>query len=451
LNNYFQPPKLFNPLLAPPEEPLTPAEFLASPYGLLLFLPLVPLLRAVARRRRRTALIAFSLAWLVATLGPRATLVFIAAVGAGTAWIIGLGVLRARGRLSPRAANWLVWLGLHALILPLWWHPTASWYGWRPTRLPVLHNIGFAYFLLRFISWGRHLAESPYHALRLVDTVCWILYPPCQRLGPVLLRESFLDRLDAWDPGSRPDWREVGRRLGGCLLGLAALGIIMANTPRVAAGNPDFFAAPQAYSADVLLRLFYLVPLQVYLLLWCYNELACGLASWVGIPVDYNFRWLPAATSVREFWRRWHVTVGKWVRDHIYIPLGGNRGRVELHYLAVFGYLGFWHGPSLSFLAWGVLQAAALSIQRRWELLYRSTAATAHTVQAAVSANPTTHQLSRSVTRRKRAAFWTVVCWLLTMHFAAATILIFVDFRHLGTRLLPELAKRLAAAAVGLF
>jgi D-alanyl-lipoteichoic acid acyltransferase DltB (MBOAT superfamily) len=450
LSTWLRPPELFNPLLAPPDEPLTPAELLASPYGLFVFLPLVPLVRLIGRHNRRAALIVFPLLWQVATLGPKATAILIAGVGTGALWILGLAALRAWGRLSPRTTSWLTWLGLHALILPVWWYPTAPWYGWEPSRLPVLHNIGFAYFLLRFISWGRSLTQNPHQPLRLADTICWILYPPCQRLGPVLLRESFLERMDAWNPRARPDWAEVGRRLGGCVLGLVALGIIMANTPSVAADTPDFFAAPQGYSTDVLLRLFYLIPLQVYLLLWCYNELACGLASWVGIPVDYNFRWVPAATSIRELWRRWHVTVGRWARDHIYIPLGGNRGRVELHYLAVFGYLAFWHGPSPSFLAWGILQAAALSLQRRWELLRRTAATIDQPLRQAAGANPADCQPGRRTIKCLGSIVWTAICWLLTMHFAAATILIFVDFRHLGMRLLPELARRLAATA-GLF
>jgi len=72
-------------------------------------------------------------------------------------------------------------------------------------------------------------------------------------------------------------------------------------------------------------------------------------ALWIGIPVDNNFDWLPRATSVREFWRRWHITLGSWLRDTIYIPLGGNRGVVLLNYAAVFGFCAVWHGPSISF------------------------------------------------------------------------------------------------------
>ena len=417
------PQALFNPLTAPPAAPLTGPEVAAGPYGLLVFLLLVPCLRLVARFRRRTALMGCGLVWLVTTLGPVATPIFLGGVLAGGGWVLGLGALRRRERIGPRTMITLVWLGLHALILPVWWFPSADWYGWQPSRMPILHNIGFAYFVLRFIAWGRRLAQQPREPWRLMDTLCWVLYPPCMRLGPVLLRETFLERLDAWDPAARPDWREVGRRLGLFVLGAVTLGVVLHNTPPRVIDGQSFFDAPGAYITADLLTLVYLVPIQIYLLLWTYNELAAGLAAWVGIRVDDNFCWLPLATSVRDFWRRWHVTVGAWLRSCIYIPLGGNRGWVWLNYVLVFGYVGVWHGPSWSFVAWGLSQAAALIVQRQWDRLREKW----------------------GWAGRPSSAVWTAVSWLLTVHYAIITIVMFTDFDHLGTRLFAELLRRLLA------
>lgn len=421
------PGPLFNPLTVAPSEALTPSEILAGPYGLLAFLPLVPALRLVARRRRRAALVVFGLLWLVLTLGPMSTGVFLAAVAAGALWVVVLRAARLHERLSARTATVLAWLGLHVLVLPAWWWPSWNWYGWEPSRLPLLHNIGLAYFLLRFVAWGRQVARQPAEPLRPLDTACWILYPPCMRLGPVLLRDRFLERLEAWVPHARPAWREVGRRLGLFLLGGVTLGVVVHNTPHLAVGQADFFAAPEDFPTDRLLTWVYLIPVQVYLLLWTYNELAAGLAAWVGIRVDDNFNWLPTATSVRDFWRRWHVTVGAWVREYIYIPLGGNRRHVWLNYVAVFGYMGLWHGPSWSFVAWGLLQALALIVQRHWDRL----------------------RARLGWTGRPAGAAWTTACWLLTIHFAVITIVVFVDFDHLGLRLFGELWRRLAAHLAG--
>ncbi|RMF85099.1 MAG: hypothetical protein D6744_01975 [Planctomycetota bacterium] len=315
-----------------------------------------------------------------------------------------------------------VWVGLTVLILPLWWRAQWDWHGWSPSRLPALHTLGFAYFYLRLIAWGVSLSRDPNQPLRPLDTLCWLIYPPIMRLGPVMLREEFLNRLDSWDPRAAAPWRAIGSRFGLFLLGGVGLAILDKNIPFVFAAGTDFFADPQRYDTDRLLRAFYLVPMQIYLLLWTYNELAATAALWLGIRVDNNFNWLPKAVSLRDFWRRWHITVGAWLRDFVYIPLGGSRRWAERNIMAVFLFCGLWHGASWSFLAWGVSQGVGLSIERWWESLRT--------------------RLGWNGLLRSRA--WALACWLLTMHYQFATIVVFVDFQHAGTRFYPELARRVA-------
>lgn len=420
--DFPRPQPLFNPLTAPADQLLTGWEILAGPFGLIVLIPLIPLLRLAARSHPRIALALASLIWLVATTGPLAALVLLAGCLLASAWVVVLSRLRRAGRLGPRLMIALVWLGLAALMFPLWWHARWSWYGWGDgSRMAVLHNIGVAYFFLRLIAWGVDLARNPGDSLRARETLCWLLYPPCMRLGPVLLRQTFLERFDAWQPSAPPAWKEVGQRFGLFALGVFGLAVVMRNTPLVPLGASDFFASPDEYTTGKLLRVFYLVPLQIYLMLWTYNELAAALSLWIGIRVDNNFDWLPRATSVRDFWRRWHVTVGLWLRDYIYIPLGGNRGLVPLHYAAVFGFCAVWHGASWSFLAWGASQALALTVQRWWDLLRR--------------------RLGWPDRPTSRAR--TLLCWLVTMHYQIATIIVFVDFEHLGWRIFGEIGRRL--------
>jgi alginate O-acetyltransferase complex protein AlgI len=416
------PTPLFNPLTS--SVPLSPRELIAGPLGLIAYLPLVPLVLLLARRYRRGALVLGGLVWLLPTLGLPTAIVLLAGVAAGTGLIILLGALRRRARLSRRGMIALVWVGLHALVLPLWLYAQPPWY---PSRMAILHNVGFAYFLLRLIAWGMEVAADPQTPVRLADTVCWLLYPPSMRLGPVLVRSDFLRRLDAWDPRESPRWQEGARRLGLMVLGALALAAIGGQIPAMPPGRVDYFAAPETYSTGALVRVLYLIPIQIYLLLWTYNQLALALALWVGLPVDDNFNWVPLATSVRDFWRRWHVTVGAWLRNCIYIPLGGGRRHVALNTLAVFGYCGLWHGPSWSFLAWGTSQAVALTVQRGWDRL------------RGWKRNP---HPALPLRGGGRSILWTGVCWLLTMHFQIATIVVFVDFEHLGWRLFRELFWR---------
>lgn len=413
------PGPLFNPLVDRP--PLSPLVILAGPFGLAAFLPLVPLILLLGRRYRRAALIGGSLCWLLPTVGGPTTVILLGGLAAGVAWIAALSALRRRGTLGPRAMIALVWLGLHVLVLPLWWQ---AQHGWYPSRMAVLHNVGFSYFLLRLVGWGVELARQPATPLRLLDTICWLLYPPAMRLGPVLRHHEFMQRLDEWDP-RRPAWRDGLKRFGWFVLGVLGLGLTMGSLERLLGHRAaDFFGRPQDWATAQLTAVFYLVPIQVYLLLWTYNELAVALSLWVGLRVDDNFHRLPLATSVRDFWHRWHITVGRWLRDYIYIPLGGNRRHATLNVAVVFVYIGLWHGASWSFLAWGLSQAAALAVQRAWDGLRRRRGWAGPTGRA-----------------------WTVLCWLLTLHYQAATILVFCDFDHCGWRFFSELAARLTVGS----
>lgn len=421
-----RPGALFNPATDP--VPLSPWELLAGPLGLIAFLPLVPLVRAAARWNRAAALVAGGLIWLIATTGPSAA-ILLGGVLLGAGYVALLGAAARRGRLSRRWMIALVWIGLHLMALPLWWTPDLIDYGWRGGRMAALHAMGFSYFLLRLVAWGVDWAGRPDERLRPVDTLCWLLYPPCMRNGPILRRQHFLERLDAWRPEAPPALRQAAGRLGLALLGLAALAVVARNTPHVAPAGADFFESPQSYSTWRLVRVFYFVPMQIYLFLWAYNELAAGLSAWLGLRVDDNFDHLPRARSVREFWHRWHVTVGAWLRDYVYVPLGGNRGPrilgarapVALNYAAVFGYCALWHGASASFLAWGLSQAAALTVQRAWDRL----------------------AARRGWRWPRTSRVWAAASWLLTMHYQLASIVVFADFEHMGVRFLGELFGRL--------
>jgi len=400
---------------------LTAWEILGGPFGLIAFFPLIPLLRWAARRHRRAALIGAGMVWMLATVGPIAACIVPAVCIVASAWVYGLGRLAGRGSLSPRVMTWLVWLGLSVMIFPLWWYSQWSWYGWgEPSRMAVLHNLGFAYFYLRLIAWGRDLARNPAEPLRPWATLCWLLYPPCMRLGPVMLRGQFLERFDAWRPSDPVPWKEIGRRVGLFIIGGFLLAVLTKNMPS-SFDHANFFSHPELYSTGKLIRVFYFAPIQIYLMLWIYNELAAATSYAVGIRVDNNFNWLPLATSVRDFWRRWHVTVGAWLRDYIYIPLGGNRGFALVNYAAVFGFCALWHGASLSFVGWGGSQVFALLVQRGWDNVCERFGRKEHL----------------------GGVWWTALCWLITMHYQIASIVVFVDFDHLGRRLFTEIYNRL--------
>ena len=102
-----------------------------------------------------------------------------------------------------------------------------------------------------------------------------------------------------------------------------------------------------------------------------YSDMAIGLGRLLGFQFPENFNYPYISASITEFWRRWHISLGSWFRDYIYIPLGGNRkGRKRqiLNILVVWILTGFWHGAAWNFLVWGLLFALLLTVEKFWLL-----------------------------------------------------------------------------------
>jgi alginate O-acetyltransferase complex protein AlgI len=113
--------------------------------------------------------------------------------------------------------------------------------------------------------------------------------------------------------------------------------------------------------------------LQIYFDFSAYSDMAIGLAAMFGFHFHENFNYPYAADSMRDFWRRWHISLSSWLRDYLYIPLGGNRGsvlRTHFNLLLVFFCCGLWHGASWTFVLWGLYHGFFLVVERlglvRW-------------------------------------------------------------------------------------
>ena len=103
---------------------------------------------------------------------------------------------------------------------------------------------------------------------------------------------------------------------------------------------------------------------QIYFDFAGYSDMAIGLGRCFGFRFPENFAWPYTSGSLREFWRRWHITLSTFFRDYLYIPMGGNRhgtGRTAFNLMMVFLLCGLWHGASWTFVIWGLFHGAFLS------------------------------------------------------------------------------------------
>jgi alginate O-acetyltransferase complex protein AlgI len=101
-----------------------------------------------------------------------------------------------------------------------------------------------------------------------------------------------------------------------------------------------------------------------------YTDMAVGLAQMLNLTVPENFNRPYGSTSLQEFWRRWHMSLSTWIRDYVYIPLGGNRARRAVNLTLAMVICGLWHGADWHFAVWGLFHGLALAIESGVRRLY---------------------------------------------------------------------------------
>jgi alginate O-acetyltransferase complex protein AlgI len=130
----------------------------------------------------------------------------------------------------------------------------------------------------------------------------------------------------------------------------------------------DVFGAPEQHSSLEILIAVYAYAVQIYADFSGYTDIAIGIALLLGFRFPQNFDSPYAAVSLQDFWRRWHMTLSRWLRDYVYIPLGGNRGgplRTYRNILLTMLLGGLWHGAGWTFVAWGAIHGVGL-VTERW-------------------------------------------------------------------------------------
>lgn len=127
------------------------------------------------------------------------------------------------------------------------------------------------------------------------------------------------------------------------------------------------FNEPQNYTSLELLLAVYAYAFQIYFDFSAYTDIARGASRWFGIELPENFKDPYLSTSITDFWRRWHMTLSHWLRDYLYVSLGGNRlgnARTYVNLALTMLLGGLWHGASWTFLVWGGLHGAWLAVER---------------------------------------------------------------------------------------
>ncbi|CAN5273236.1 MBOAT family protein [soil metagenome] len=234
----------------------------------------------------------------------------------------------------------------------------------NPTLLQVVLPIGISFYTFQSMAYTIDVYRGRIRPTRdPVLFATYIAYFPQLVAGPIERAERLLPQMQ--DPGRRfPTGPALERSLSLIGLGLVQK-VVLADT--VAPIVNDVFDRPGEHSWVALLAGLVGFSVQIYGDFAGYTNIARGVSSLFGIQLMTNFTEPYLSRDITEFWRRWHISLSTWLRDYLYIPLGGNRGggRRTVRNLMITMLLGgLWHGASTTFLVWGGLHGLFLAIHR---------------------------------------------------------------------------------------
>jgi alginate O-acetyltransferase complex protein AlgI len=229
--------------------------------------------------------------------------------------------------------------------------------------LSIVLPVGISFHTFQSMSYVVDVYRGEQEAVRNpLDYALFIAFFPQLVAGPIVRAGEFFADLFHW---RRPTGDEVLRGILLTLMGLTKKVVLADQFAGVAdryfsniAGNPG---ALTAWSGVIAFAL------QIYFDFSGYTDMAIGLALLLGFHFPVNFRRPYLAQSITDFWRRWHISLSRWLRDYLYISLGGNRdGRLRTYRNLMLTMLlgGLWHGASWNFIIWGGYHGALLSVER---------------------------------------------------------------------------------------
>ena len=236
--------------------------------------------------------------------------------------------------------------------------------GWQRDLLflDVILPVGISFFTFQGISYAvdtyrNKIPQRP----GAVDVLLYISFFPQLVAGPIVRAAHFLPQLAARAP------TRIAATFGMVLISWGLFKkVVVATYLAEQIVDPVFFD-PLGYGTLDVLAAVYAYAFQIYCDFSAYSDIAIGVAALLGFEFPRNFDQPYRAASLREFWRRWHISLSTWLRDYLYIPMGGGRGGPRRTYRNLFLTMllgGLWHGAAWKFVAWGALHGAGLGIER---------------------------------------------------------------------------------------
>ncbi|WP_439257488.1 MBOAT family O-acyltransferase [Lonepinella sp. BR2271] len=330
----------------------------------LIFLPFYWLFRATPRVQNLLLLMA-SLAWLYVI---DVTILSILLAFSLAIFIVSQCLLNA---VQPHWRKLFLALGVGTVVTNLAFFKYYDFF--RPSLqlifgegvLDILMPLGLSYYSFQAIAYLVSIYRQEYQGLEFTDLLLHFNFFPTITSGPIFrVHYARGDELGAGEQLTTLQPRQIIRpalAIGLILLGIAKkwwlAGVLAADivTP--------VFENPMQYDSIAILSAVYGYTFQLFFDFSGYTDLVIGMAMLLGFQLPRNFNMPLIAHNVRDFWNRWHISLSTWIRDYIYIPLGGSKSgffRTQINLIIAMFLSGIWHGYGYNFALWGLLHGLAL-------------------------------------------------------------------------------------------
>jgi len=257
----------------------------------------------------------------------------------------------------------------------------------------ILLPVGISFFTFQTISYTVDIYRGKVKPVRnIIDFGFYVSFFPQLVAGPIVRASEFIPQLYKKFTLTQ---REFGHALFLILNGLIKKVII---SDYISVNFVDrVFGSPLSYSGLENLLATYGYSIQIYCDFSGYTDMAIGIALLLGFRLPINFNSPYKAVNITDFWRRWHISLSSWLRDYLYIPLGGSRkGKVRTYINLLLTMLlgGLWHGASVRFIIWGGIHGVSLALHKLWCKVFTKTRWHSHPWKRIVSAIITFHTVA---------------------------------------------------------
>jgi len=226
--------------------------------------------------------------------------------------------------------------------------------------LPSAPPLGVSFFVFEFVHYLLEVRRGGEPIRSPLKFILFSIFFPSLVAGPIKRYPQFLASLET---GTRRfSAEDLAAGMGRIGLGFFKKILLADNLTAMIEQYQPSFGELELWGRWLV---FAAIAFRILLDFSGYTDIAIGFARLLGVKLPENFNWPYLARSLQEFWQRWHISLSSWIRDYIYIPLGGSRHGVVrrvLNGLIAFALCGLWHGPAWNFVAWGVYHGVGLGI-----------------------------------------------------------------------------------------